>query len=212
MYAEIHLNEPIGQTISNIVATKRLLRNLEIGSWGGAGSSTCFVQAMLSLHGDKHIDCIEIVFDKFNELKDRFKDIPFVHCHNKSSVSYDDLVYKDFESIWTSPFNKIPNNLYSKELVQSWFDRDLDTIKSAKVFDLAAVSPYDSVLIDGSEFTGYSEFQLIKDKTRVLFLDDVHNAFKCYQIYDELIKSKDWICLVDAPNWRNGFAAFEKVI
>jgi hypothetical protein len=88
----------------------------------------------------------------------------------------------------------------------------VECIKEADSMNLGALSSYDSVFLDGSEFTGYSEFVLIRDKARVIFIDDVHQAFKCFQIYDELIKSDQWVCLTDAPNWRNGFAVFEKKI
>ena len=211
MYAEIHMGEPFGITIYNVVKSKQLRRNLEIGSWSGAGSTNCFFKAMSELGGDLHFDCVEIVEDKFKELSDRYKDNSFVHCHNKSSISYDELVYKNFYEIWESPFNKIPKHIHGKELVKSWFDRDVATIKSASSMNLSLATPYDGVLIDGSEFTGYSEFLLIKDKARVIFLDDVHNAFKCFQIHDELLNDASWTCLVDAPYVRNGFSIFEKI-
>jgi hypothetical protein len=121
-------------------------------------------------------------------------------------------LYKDFEDVWNSPYNKIPKHVHPKELVKSWYDRDVECIKEADSMNLGALSSYDSVFLDGSEFTGYSEFVLIRDKARVIFIDDVHQAFKCFQIYDELIKSDQWVCLTDAPNWRNGFAVFEKKI
>lgn len=79
-------------------------------------------------------------------------------------------------------------------------------------FTASATQVDELIFIDGSEFTGYSEFMLVRDKARVILIDDVHHAFKCFQIYDELIKSSQWICLTDAPGWRNGFAVFEKKI
>lgn len=211
MYAEIHMGEPFGITIYNIVRSKQLRRNLEIGSWSGAGSTNCFFQAMLDLGGDLHLDCVEIVEDKFKELSNRYKDNSFVHCHNKSSISYKELVYKNFDEIWNSPYNKIPKHFHSKELVKSWYDRDVECIKESESLNLSTMPFYDGVLIDGSEFTGYSEFLLIKDKARVIFLDDVHNAFKCFQIHDELSKDPAWSCLVDAPQVRNGFSVFERI-
>lgn len=205
------MNEPFGLTINNIVRNKQLRRNLEIGSWSGAGSTNCFFQAMLELGGELHLDCVEIVEAKFNELSARYKDYSFVHCHNKSSISYDELVYKEFEDVWNSSYNRIPKHIHSKETVKSWFDRDVETIKTAESMNLMAAAPYDGVLIDGSEFTGFSEYLLIKDKARVIFLDDVHNAFKCFEVHEALMRDPEWDCIVDAPNVRNGFSVFEKI-
>jgi hypothetical protein len=212
MHAEITLQDVVGNSIYNTVVNKQLRKNLELGSWSGEGSTNCFVQAMQVLGGDLHIDCVEIIPEKFLHLQKMYEHLDFVHCHNKSSISYDELLYKDFEDVWNSPYNKIPKHVHPKELVKSWYDRDVECIKEADSMNLGALSSYDSVFLDGSEFTGYSEFVLIRDKARVIFIDDVHQAFKCFQIYDELIKSDQWVCLTDAPNWRNGFAVFEKKI
>jgi len=209
MKAEIHLNEPFGFKIFQTVIEYDLKKNLEIGSWDGEGSTSCFVKAMDFLSDEKRLDCIEIVEEKFNVLKDRYKDKSYVHPFKGSSISFEDLKYKDFESVWNSPYNKISKQ-YSKSLVEEWFIRDVENIKTVKPFLNKNLEFYDSVLIDGSEFTGYSEFLLVKDKCRVLFLDDVHNAFKCFEIYQELYNNDDWSLIEERSDVRNGFAIFKK--
>lgn len=208
MNQEIHLNEPFGQNIYNIIREFDLRKNLEIGSWDGDGSTRCFVEAMRTLTGPKKLECIEIIPEKYKILCDRFPD-DFIQCINQSSISYDDLVYKEFDQIWYSPFNKTRKQ-YTYDMVKSWFDRDIETIKQSSSYITSDTTEYDSVLIDGGEFTGYSEYLLLKDKVKIFFLDDVHQAFKCYRIYDELNKSVDWELLAENPNIRNGYAIFKK--
>lgn len=209
MNTEIHLNEPFGYDIYQTVIKYSLSNNLEIGSWDGEGSTRCFVEAMKMLSDPKTLHCIEIVKDKFDILQDRYSSYDFVKCHNCSSISYDDLVYTKFEDVWNSEFNNIRiGNLYPKSLVQQWFDRDIDTIKNSKSFDYSQHEHFDGVLIDGSEFTGYSEFKLLKDKTKVFFLDDVHSVFKCFQVYKELSEDDNWKLLSENPHNRNGYAIF----
>jgi hypothetical protein len=210
MNAEINLNEPFGYEIFQTVVKFDLRNNLEIGSWDGEGSSSCFVRAMDLLSGDKKLVCIEIVEEKLNVLANRFKDKSFVKPFLGSSISYDSLVPKNFDDVWDSPYNRIPKILYSKELVKSWYDRDVETIKRTPSFLEHDKNFYDSILIDGGEFTGYSEFLSIKDKCRILFLDDVHHAYKCNQIYNELKNDKTWTLYRDKPTVRNGFAIFIK--
>lgn len=48
MNAEIHMREPFGISIYNSIISFNLKNNLEIGSWDGAGSTKCFVEAMNS--------------------------------------------------------------------------------------------------------------------------------------------------------------------
>lgn len=207
MNAEIHLNEPFGYEIFQTVVKYDLKKNLEIGSWDGEGSTSCFVAGMKLLTGHKRLDCIEIVEDKFNILKRRYDDIDFVKPFKGSSISFEDLKYKDFETIYNSIYYKIPD-MYSRDTVEEWFKRDLENIKNVPHFLTNDVENYDSVLIDGSEFTGYSEFLFIKDKCRIIFLDDVHYAFKCSEIYADLSNTDNWKLLKERSDVRNGFAIF----
>jgi hypothetical protein len=208
---EIHLDEEFGRNIYQTVLKYELRQNLEIGSWDGTGSTKCFVDAMTQLGGDLFLGCIEILPDRIEVLKDLYKNLDFVHPINNSSIDYSELLHKNFDEIWNSVYNKIPKNLYGYDLVKSWFDRDVELLKTVKKGSISELNKrWDSVLIDGGEFTGYSEYLLLKENTRVFFLDDVHNAFKCYEIYCELKSNDDWELILDLPNVRNGAAAFLK--
>jgi hypothetical protein len=207
MNAEIHLNEPFGQAIYNTIVTYKLSNNLEIGSWDGEGSTACFVKAMNTIDTPVKLTCIEINEEKFKTLSDRYREIPYIKCVNQSSIGYNSLVYKDFDKIWSSPFNKTRNQ-YDKDLVKTWFDYDCKALQETTGFLETDATLYDGVLIDGGEFVGYSEYLLLKDRTKVFFLDDVHHAFKCYQIYRELKDNEDWELLRENESVRNGFAIF----
>lgn len=210
MNTEIHMNEKFGKEMYNTILQYNLNNILEIGSWDGEGSTTCIVNAMMQLSGDKKLHCVEIDKNKFDILTQRFSQIDFVKCFNSSSISYNDLLYKDFEDVWNSPFNG--SIMGHKETLKLWFDQDIDQLKNCtNSFLNDTTETYDGILIDGSEFTGYSEYILIKNKTKILFLDDVHNAFKCYQIYKELKDDSTWKLLSECSNTRNGFAIFKKV-
>jgi hypothetical protein len=67
---------------------------------------------------------------------------------------------------------------------------------------------YDCVLIDGSEFLGYSEYNLLKNRTKCFILDDI-NAFKCINVHNELLNNSDWL-LIDKGSERNGWSCFIK--
>ena len=192
--------------IHRYVSLYKLRNNLEIGSWDGAGSTRCFVDAQQALDGPKRLICVEALKDRYDVLVDRYKDVDWVDCRHCTSLSYDQLIYKDFEDIWTSPYNKISG--YSKALVKSWFDNGVELIKNSVSLQLETLGPFDSVLLDGCEFSGYSEFVLLKDKTNVFFLDDVHSAFKCYQVYEELKNNTDWVLTAENASTRNGYAIF----
>lgn len=210
---EIHLNEEFGRSIYQTVLKYELRQNLEIGSWDGQGSTKCFVDAMMQLGGDLFIGCVEILPERINDLKRLYKDLDFVHPINNSSIDYNEMSHRDFNEIWNSEYNRIPKDLYDFNLVKSWHDRDIELLKTVEKGAISKLNrKWDSVLIDGGEFTGYSEYLLLKENTKVFFLDDVHSAFKCYQVYCELKSSDDWETIFDLPYSRNGAAAFIKKI
>jgi hypothetical protein len=57
-------------------------------------------------------------------------------------------------------------------------------------FDDKQIDHFDMVLLDGGEYHTYFEFLEIKDRTKIICLDDV-NAVKCKRIYNELSNSSD---------------------
>jgi hypothetical protein len=65
------------------------------------------------------------------------------------------------------------------------------------------------VLIDGSEFSGESEFYLIGG-ARVIALDDV-NAFKCFNVYHMLRNNLSYRLVRENLILRNGYAVFERI-
>ena len=212
MNNEIHLNEEFGYYIYQTIIQYDLRNNLEIGSWDGEGSTKCFVEAMKQLTGNKSLYCIEIVKDKIERLKQLYANTEFVFPIFNSSISYKNLLDNDFSLVWNSQYNKIPKHVYNEDMVKSWFDRDVETLKGIEhgFLETTDIQNWDSVLIDGGEFTGYSEFVLLKDKTKVFFLDDVHSAFKCNKAYETLKADTNWSLMKENSQIRNGYAIFIK--
>ena len=59
---------------------------------------------------------------------------------------------------------------------------------------------YDAVLIDGGEFTGYFEFELLKNRTNVFFLDDSFRSYKTNKAAILLSEDLEWDCLAYAKS------------
>ena len=205
---EISLNEEFGETIYEYVVRYNLRHNIDIGSWDGTGSTECFTSAMLKLDNkDMSLQCVEANKNRHQQLMDNYIDMSFVSCSLGSLVSYDDWTYKNLQSVLNSGYNKIPHN---HDIIKEWHDEARDIMINSPTCELSR-GQYDAVLIDGNEFTGYDEFKLLKDRTKVFFLDDVHHAFKCYQVYHELLDDNKWYLAREFPNLRNGGAVFIRV-
>ena len=211
---EITKNDEFGDAIIKTCKALNLRKVLEIGSWDGTGSTQCFIEGMKDLEGDKLLDCIEIRPDRFSQLVQNTKEYPWVYCHNTGSISYDSMIYKFFDEIWESPFNKIPKedrNGSMQPLVKTWFEDDMNCLKQVKQgFIESSKTFYDGVLIDGSEFTGYSEYHLLRNRTNVFFLDDYSKAFKTNKVAYELVKSGEWDIVNGNKDTRNGWAILKR--
>ena len=205
---EINKYDEFGQTIINVVQNNKLQTILEIGSWDGTGSTQWFIEALKTAESPRLV-CIELRNDRFEDLKNNTKEYPWVECVNTSSISKHTFRYKDFDSIWNSPFNKIKTK--DKKIVQSWYKDDMNEVfKCEAGFLDNDTTFYDGVLIDGGEFFGYSEYMLVKDRTNVLFLDDYYNAFKTNQVARELLQDSNWEVIAGNRYWRNGYAVFKR--
>ena len=193
---EINADDKLGASIIQVVKEFNLKVNLEIGSWDGTGATRCFIDAMEDF-SEKSLTCLEIDKKKFNSLVKNVEDYSWVKCYNRSSINCSKLIDFEFDRIWNSPFNPLvhfPDN--EKETVQGWYTGDVDLMKKyPRGFLEEDNTVYDAVLIDGGEFTGYFEFELLKNRTNVFFLDDSFRSYKTNKAAIMLSEDLEWDCL-----------------
>jgi hypothetical protein len=209
---EITNKDLFGSSIINTIRTFEIKSALEIGSWDGTGSTSCFVEAMLPFES-KSLTCIENDMSKFLTLIKNMSPYEWVKCINQSSISYKSMLYTEFEDVWNSKYNGLPRQWNPKEVVKGWFDRDIEDLKRTPCGFLESDNSFfECVLIDGGEFVGYSEYRLLKNRTNFFFLDDAFSAFKTKQVVEELVLSGEWECLSYDDRTRNGFAIFKRKV
>jgi hypothetical protein len=64
----------------------------------------------------------------------------------------------------------------------------------------------DLLILDGGEFSTYAEWVTLKDRSKIIMLDDT-NVLKCKQIVSESSTSPDYQLLTKSDE-RNGFHVF----
>ena len=198
------------EVVQTLIEQKNITTILEIGTGHGDNSTQFLAKGLLNVNApNKRLYCIEAKHEQYNNLIRNTIQYDFITCFNKSSITGKSFVVKDFNNdIWLSPYNGIAKtNNYSRDLVKSWFDEEEVIIREATEGVLDTIIPetcFDMVVIDGSEFTGYSEYLLIKDRCKYLVLDDVHKCYKNLQVYEEIKANGNWDIIFDDPNDRNG--------
>jgi len=207
---EITLKDPFGRAIAETVERYNFRVNLEIGAWDGSGSTQCFIEGMIRLKDPRVLYCLETNDDRLKALCERVKEHDFAVPVGMSSISNAQWLVKDFDAdVWESPYNKIDKQCFPRELVYEWYQSDQKSIGRFKQGFLEVYrGRFDSVLIDGSSFTGYSEFNLLEPRVKCFFLDDYHKDFKTNQVFHELVKDPNWELLHDFPDLRNGACIF----
>jgi hypothetical protein len=194
---QINLNSPFGELIKDLSANNENKTFLEVGTWNGLGSTKCFMEGFKD-RKEFTFYSLECNPDKCHDAQKLYQNYPNVHILNE--VFYD-----------TEPSNidEIFPELKSNSDYLKWYRVDIENMKKCDLFLERKNLPefFDVVLLDGGEFTTYFEFQAVKNKCRVLLLDDTKTN-KCRKIVEE-IKSDptNWEILFDRPDDRNGWLA-----
>lgn len=169
---------------------------LEIGTWNGMGSTKQFVDELVLRLDNYVFYSLECNSDKCKYAQDLYNHLNKVHILNE-------VLFKTEPENFYDIFPQCQTN----ETYKEWHRVDMENMKQCNLFlerdDLPEV--FDVVLLDGGEFTTYFEFQLIKDKTKYLLLDDI-NVAKCTKIVEEIKSdSEKWEIVEENKTERNGF-------
>lgn len=180
--------------LSSLPETKTIL---DIETWSGSGTTLCIANGVKSRR-DLGVDSVEVIGLELNRelafmAAKRLKDFPFV------SVVYGTLV---------SAHELDQDSLSAEERV--WLANDLEMMSEAPVVIEDIPLSLDLVILDGGEFSTYSEFVLLKNRlVKWLVLDDVR-VRKNKRVFEELQCDPKFV-LVDEDNERNGVAIFMRV-
>jgi hypothetical protein len=132
----------------------------------------------------------------------------------KMLYSNNDKIHILNEVIWNEEpddFYKIFPQCLTNETYKHWNEVDIVNMKKCNLFLNRPNLPdlFDVILLDGGEFTTYHEFQLIKNRCKILMLDDI-NVDKCKLIVSELMSDSSWN-IIKKDNTRNGYLIAERV-
>jgi hypothetical protein len=207
---EITLNTELGKNIISFIRDNNIKSVIEIGSGAGNGSTQCFLAALLENPFDSKLYCFEPNIKNYVNLLNFTKIYPWCKCYNNSAISYSDFIVKDYDKdFWESQYNFFKTDISLKDMVKTWYDGDISFFKNEPFSILPNISA-ECVLIDGCEFSGYSEYKQLHPDIKHIILDDCLTAFKNIQVYSELNIHPNWK-LVNQGSERNGWAIFSKV-
>jgi len=196
MLGQINRGSSLGEYIYNISSRDEVNSIVEIGTWNGCGSTRCVIDAIKGK--DKQLTTIELCPSQYveavknvGEYADSLSNIKML---NGSIINYEDAFWFD----------------HSEEGVNAeWLKVDMNLLKVADNVLGEVPSEIGFLILDGGEYTTYPEYCILKDRSKIICLDDT-KTFKCTKILAEICREKGLQPLVISDE-RNGFAIFERI-
>jgi len=173
---------------------------LEIGTWNGLGSTRAFADGFKTRTDD-------YVFYSLECNKDKSADAAKLYTNNEKIHILNEVIWNEEPSDFYHIFPQALEN----EQCKFWNTVDLVNMKKCNLFLDRPNLPnvFDIILLDGGEFTTYYEFQLLKNRCKILMLDDT-NVDKCKKIVEELHSDPTWK-IIKQMHTRNGYIIAEKI-
>jgi hypothetical protein len=200
---EITLADEFGRAIAQTIRACNVQSVIEVGSWDGTGSATVIMNALEPVVG-KRLVCIEANPERHAALAKLTASREWVTTVCSRSVSRDAMTPRRFEDVWRCPYNRLR---YPADEVQRWWSEQTD---GPGYLDGLTTETFDAAMIDGCEFCGWDDYRLLRDRVRVLMLDDVFSAYKCARAHDDLRRQWGWQCIWSSAFVRNGASIWVK--
>jgi hypothetical protein len=212
-----HVNQNLGQICNDEFAVdiRRYAADinnrtfLEIGTWNGLGSTKAFSEGFAQRPTTTHKGEEEekYVFYSLECNKDKCADAARLYAGNPRINILNEVIWNQEPADFYDVFPQCASN----PTLKMWHEVDMMNMQKCSVFlDRPDIPPvFDVVLLDGGEFTTYYEFQLLKNRCKILMLDDV-NVDKCTKIVQEIRTDPRWRVLKHS-NVRNGYLIAERV-
>jgi hypothetical protein len=166
---------------------------VEIGTWRGMGSTLCVLESMSSDSEFITLESNKFFFDiATSNLEQYIKKIKLIHG---TIVSCEDVL-------------AFASNYDLDDIKKKWLTDDLNNMKSCSNVINEIFNEIDLLLLDGGEFSTYPEWNKLKNRTKIVALDDIREI-KTNLIYNELSNDNSYK-LIEITNEGNGFCIFIK--
>lgn len=197
--------------IIHTLQTNDVQHVLEIGASSGEGSTEAIMVGRGKNTAMK-VFTIEVCKERFERLEVRWLNAENFFPYNVSSVPLSVFPTKaDIEK-----FCAANPHCYEAETAYGWLCQDIEYVTKNNVYQNgiekikqdSGISVFDCILIDGSEFLGIPELDLLYG-AKIVMLDDTV-CYKNNYNRSRLLNDPNYTVLVDEPTLRNGYSIFKR--
>jgi hypothetical protein len=198
---QVDLDSYLGKFLNSFAKNEKYTTFLEIGTWNGLGSTKCIVDGLLTRKTPFTFYSLECNSEKVKMAQKLYADISGVHI-------LDEVLLSERPANMTLIFPELLTNTEFAE----WNKIDFENMREKPLFlnRLGLPDVFDVVLLDGGEFTTWYEYNLIKDRCKILLLDDTRVS-KCKKIVSDILdQPHKWKVLLNSKE-RNGTFACMRI-
>jgi hypothetical protein len=190
-------------SINNTIKTYMPKTIVEIGTWKGLGSTKRIIEAIMQYKLESNFISLETNKKFYDEAKYNLdKYTKYINLIYGRIIDQSDI----FKFLDLSPI--INTEFFTIEQQISWLEADIESMNQCPNVIRQIPSNIDFLLLDGGEFSTYAEWKLLKDRSKVIALDDTRTQ-KCKYIKLEIMNNQNkYNVLIDSDD-RNGFMIIE---
>ena len=210
MSGQINRGSKAGEAIYALSNDKDNMIFVETGTWNGQGSTKCIMDALFKRDDESVLYSIEshrIFYDQARQYWD-----PIIAMYKREKLKL--ILGRIIEPSEVMTIEEVEAGevQLSHPDWRDWHAGDMRYYNEAECLNVCDDLPekIDVLLLDGGEFSSYAEYLRLKDRTKIILLDD-SNVLKNYKVKKELLSSDKWLLLLDYSHERNGFIGFQRI-
>jgi hypothetical protein len=191
---QIQLESEFGKTIREYILHYTPKNIVEIGTWKGLGSTFNVIKALQESNYTSNFISLETNPEFYKIAKSNLKD----YLQYVTLILGRIIEPKEIEDF------VIKHQLDQQHL--DWLEEDKYNYTMCPNVLSQIPDKIDLLILDGGEFSTYGEWQVLKDQSKIIMLDDT-KMLKCKQIVEESIIDPNYHLLTKSDE-RNGFHVF----
>ena len=194
MSGQINRGSELGEIIYSYAINNKYNNFLEIGTWNGQGSTKCFIDGLLTRNDYYRFISLEASLSFYNQA---------VNFHENNLSQNIQILYGKIIDVSDLIYTDISDHR------RTWLADDVNNYNKCPNLWGKIPEEYDVVLLDGGEFSTFSEFMKLKDNSKIVILDDTREM-KNKDVITYIENDRSWKNIIKSSS-RNGFAVYERL-
>lgn len=203
MAGQVNRGSFFGEQVYKLASNKAFKNYVEIGTWNGEGSTKCFMDAIFQRLDDSCLYSLEANVEFYGQAVKFWEDklsatrIPYdkLHLLYGRIIEIEDLISEEEVK---------SHKIFDQHPWLTWRARNIKEYNMCENVIDKLPSEIDVLFLDGGQFSTPAEWQKLKDRTKVVLLDDT-NTYKTERIREEILTSLDeWEIVFDKSSDRHG--------